>query len=85
MNKEKRALTTYNDVMVKIAASKKRIGLPNLDETERTYKGDLNIRILSELEKRSPAKLFSTSRGCRGLDMTPLSANYSPSTMATRL
>jgi hypothetical protein len=48
MNKEKRALATYNDVMVKIAASKKEDWIPNLDETERTYKGDLNIRILSE-------------------------------------
>ena len=41
-------MATYNDVMAKIAASKKEDWITNLDDTERTYKRDLNIRIVTD-------------------------------------
>ena len=41
-------MATYNDVMAKIAASKKENWITNLDDTERTYKRDLNIRIVTD-------------------------------------
>jgi hypothetical protein len=41
-------VATYNEVLAKIAASSKEDWVINHDETERTYKGDLNIRIVNE-------------------------------------
>jgi hypothetical protein len=40
-------MATYNEVLAKIAASDKEDWILNHDETERTYKGDLNIRIVT--------------------------------------
>jgi hypothetical protein len=44
-------LATYNDVMAKIGASTKEDWVLNHDETQRTYKGDLNIRIVDATEQ----------------------------------
>ena len=44
-------MATYNEVLAKIAASDQEDWVMNDDETERTYKGDLNIRIVSDAEK----------------------------------
>jgi hypothetical protein len=41
-------MATYNEVLAKIAASDKEDWILNQDETERTYKGDLNIRIVTD-------------------------------------
>ena len=43
-------MATYNEVLAKIAASDKEDWVMNDDETERTYKGDLNIRIVNDAE-----------------------------------
>jgi hypothetical protein len=42
----RKVLATYKEVMAKVAASKKEDWILNHDETQRTYKGDLNIRII---------------------------------------
>jgi hypothetical protein len=47
----RRALATYNDVMAKIGASTKEDWVLNHDETQRTYKGDLNIRIIDATQQ----------------------------------
>jgi hypothetical protein len=44
-------LATYNDVMAKIGASTKEDWVLNHDETQRTYKGDLNIRIIDATQQ----------------------------------
>jgi hypothetical protein len=41
-------MATYNEVLAKIAASDKEDWVLNQDEMERTYKGDLNIRIVTD-------------------------------------
>ena len=44
-------MATYNDVMAKIGASTKEDWVLNHDETQRTYKGDLNIRIIDATQQ----------------------------------
>jgi hypothetical protein len=44
-------MATYNEVLAKIAASDKEDWIMKDDETERTYKGDLNIRIVNDAEE----------------------------------
>jgi hypothetical protein len=41
-------MATFNEVLAKIGASNKEAWVINPNETERTYKGDLNIRIVDE-------------------------------------
>ena len=44
-------MATYREVMAKIAASTREDWVTNDDETQRTYKGDLNIRIINTTEE----------------------------------
>jgi hypothetical protein len=42
---------TYKELMAVVAASTKEDWVTNHDETQRTYKGDLNVRLVSSTEE----------------------------------
>ena len=44
-------MANYEEVVAKVSASNKEDWLVNHDQTQRTYKGDLNIRILTVTEE----------------------------------
>jgi hypothetical protein len=60
-------MATYNEVMAKIAASTKEDWVETHDQTERTYKGDLNIKIVDTTEEVLETDTLFSERWVHGV------------------